>query len=82
MVGAGTNPNYHSMTGGLTANHHSAVRMGGAFPSQRGQGYPGMSSLQFGSRGRGRPVGTYKPGQPGFSQGFLLITLNKLFLQY
>ena len=89
MAGVGTNQNYHSMTGGiglggLTASHHSGVRMGagGAFPSQRGPGYPGMPSLQFGARGRGRPVGTYKPGQSGFSQGFRQGNFSKCLFNY
>ena len=80
MVGAGTNPNYHSMTGGLgigglTGSHQAsriAAGLGGSnnFGQQQQRNYPGMPNLQFGPRGRGRPVGTYKPGQPAFPQGF------------
>lgn len=81
MVGAGTNPNYHSMTGGLgiggLTGSHQAARIAAGLSSnnfgqqqQQQRNYPGMPNLQFGPRGRGRPVGTYKPGQPAFPQGF------------
>jgi hypothetical protein len=79
MGGVGANPNFHSMTGGIGLGGLTANRMapGAAFsPNNFGQQrsgvtYPGgMSALQFAARGRGRPVGTYKPGQPGFPAGF------------
>jgi hypothetical protein len=76
LVGAGTNPNYHPLTAGLNLGAMAGVNPGarvgvglGVNSSGQQQNRTFASSLQFGARGRGRPVGTYKPGQAPFPQG-------------
>lgn len=77
--GAGSNQNFHSLTGGAglsgLAGVNQAARIAAGlgvsnFGQQQNRSFGGLPNLQFGPRGRGRPVGTYKPGQPGFPQGF------------
>ena len=80
-VGGGVSSNYHSLASSLGLGNSSsanpAARMaaglgGSNFGQQANRAFAGLPNLQFGPgiRGRGRPVGTYKPGQLGFPQGF------------